>query len=63
MSDSQHKTYAKTDDQSATCSVKHHNYVLHSKDVDRLYTGLSIDYPVQNCKISVIIFGYMLPNL
>ena len=26
-------------------------------------TSLCIDYPVESCKISVILFGFMLPNL
>ena len=26
-------------------------------------TSLCIDYPVEKCKISVILFGSMLPNL
>ena len=27
------------------------------------YTSLCIDYPVESCKITVILFGSMLPNL
>ena len=31
--------------------------------LDHPRTSLCIDYPVESCKISVILFGSMLPNL